>query len=224
MTSSQTSHLILESSEVWKFLREHNIVRVFPPTEARAISFMTIEKDILKPRDFFERFFHSIRNRLRENHEKWIDVRYKAPAWEITYNSPVKRRPTFRIKDQRLEDSLDKEWDELSDLSRAWRKLEKLVELGEEEIPLDLLPKRAQPKGRGSNGRLKLSGKDREELNGQIFRVVENYLDSSHLLEEAIRLTAENSPKHFEKWLEKAGVKRLTKGMVEGRYKRYQKD
>jgi len=221
---SESSNVIREPFEIWEFIRTHNIVRVFPYTESRGITFMTNERDILKPFNFFERLFQSIKNRRRENHEKSDDLRDRGPAWKDFYTPRIRYRAPIRIKDQEIENALDKEWKDLLDISRSWKKLEKLVELGEEEIPPDLLPLKIQPQIGANQGKLKLSKKDSDELNGEIFRVVESYLDKTGELEESLRLASENSKRHFGKWLKLAKVDILTKGTIEGRYKRRKAD
>jgi hypothetical protein len=73
--------------------------------------------------------------------------------------------------------------------------------------------------GKTASQKLKLSKKDNEDLNREIVKVVENYQDNFSL-EESLRKAAQNSKRHFSKWIKKAGVPNLNKDIIQGRYRR----
>ena len=73
--------------------------------------------------------------------------------------------------------------------------------------------------GKSARHKLNLSKKDSGDLNRKIVEVVDDYQDKFNL-EESLRKAAENSRKHFGKWIKITGVTTLSKATIEGRYKR----
>ena len=220
--------------DVWNFLRQHGVISVI--IDQNMVKFRTNDRKLLLPVNFFNGVAEPIKSRRKENNTIYLG--YKIIGLQsMTISSKgdyrtYKTKEIYGPKDKELDKKLSEELNTVSDFYYSWEQMSDLVRVGAIVIPEDLrmnnlninpigaIENKIEKKLRNIN----LSPKENLNLNRDIVKVVDTYIDNGETQEKSFQLASANAEVNFKQWKSKFDLSELSKGVIEGRYKRFNKN